>query len=91
MLLCPLDIICCFSSSTGITVDFVNGQQGLTVITVDEDSGSVSLLVAASEDVSFRVYPETFSSASGRRKSLCTVCLTYLFLVSLMHVIVAML
>ena len=59
--------ICCFASSIGITVDFVNGQQGLTVITVDEDSGSVPLLVTASEYVSFQVYPETFSSARGGR------------------------
>ena len=35
------------------------------MITVDEDSGSVSLLVTATEDVSFRAYPETFSSATG--------------------------
>lgn len=59
------------SSSMGITVDFVGGQQGITVITVDEDSGSVSLLVTAYEDASFRAYSETFSSARGRPKSSC--------------------
>ena len=56
------------SSSIGITIDFVGGQQGITVITVDEDSCSVSLLVTAYEDVSFRAYPETFSSARGGSK-----------------------
>ena len=54
-----------FSSTGTIQVDFVNGQQGLTVITVSEGSGFVSLLVTASEDVSFQVYPESFSLARG--------------------------
>ena len=55
-----------YASSTGIIVDFVSERQGLTVFTVDEDSGFVSLLVTASEDVSFRVHPESFSSARGK-------------------------
>ena len=51
-------------SSTGITVNFVNEQQGAMTTTVDEDFGFVSLLVTTTEDASFTVSPEPFSSAS---------------------------